>query len=109
MQTVNVRDKDRGCEQEKKEVAGKEVRAPEREFDNLDDELPCRLRHRIGPEASSVPLARPPRPICLVVLELTREEHRDQDFVDGALNEDDSNQPKDGVSDIPQLQEPLWE
>ena len=58
-------------------------------------------------KTSSVPLASPPSQVGLVVFELTREEHGDDDFVDSALDENDGNKTKNGVSDIPEFEEPL--
>ena len=58
-------------------------------------------------ESTTVPLARPPCAVGLVVLELTREEDGDEDFVHGTLNGDDCDQPKYGVRCVPELEEPL--
>ena len=58
-------------------------------------------------ETSSVPLASPPSQVGLVVFELTGEEHGDEDFVDSTLDENDGDKTKNGVSDIPEFEEPL--
>ena len=58
-------------------------------------------------ETSSVPLASPPSQVSLVVFELTGEEHGDEDFVDSTLDENDGDKTKNGVSDIPEFEEPL--
>ena len=41
------------------------------------------------------------------MLELTRQEHGDEHFVDGSLDVDDGDETKDRVRDIPRLEEPL--
>ena len=107
MQAVDVRHQDWRSQEEQENVTHEEVRAPERKLDDLHDELACRLRHRMRPETTAVPLARPPRAVRLVVLELAREEDRDEDLVDRALDEDDRDEAEDGVRNVPELQEPL--
>ena len=107
MEAVDVGDEDGRGEDEEEDVAHEEVRAPERQLDDLDDELARGLRHRVRAEAAAVPLARPPRAVRLVVLELAREEDGDEDLVDRALDEDDDDQTEDRVCDVPELQEPL--
>ena len=109
MEAVNIWYQDRRGEDEKKDMARQEVRAPQRQLDDLHDELARRLRHRVAAEAASVPLSGPPRPVRLVVFELTRQEHRDEDLVNGTLDVDDADQSEHGVRDIPELQEPLQE
>ena len=52
-------------------------------------------------------MARPPRWVRLLVLELTRKEDRDEAFLECTLDEDDRGETKYGVCDIPELQEPL--
>ena len=89
-------------------MADQEIRTPQRQLDNLDNELSCGLRHGMVSETSSVPLASPPRQVGLIVLELSREEDSDEDLVNGTLNVDDGDQPKNSMGDIPQLQEPLY-
>lgn len=88
-------------------MADEEVGAPEGEFDDLDDKLTRGLRQSMCAEAAAVPLARPPRPVRLVVLEFAREEHRDKELVDGALNGHDGDESQHGVRRVPKLEEPL--
>ena len=107
MEAVNIWYQDRRGEDEKKDMARQEVRAPQRQLDDLHDELARRLRHRGRAQAAAVPLARPPRPVRFIVLELTREEDGDEDLVDRALDEDDRDETEHGVCDVPQLEEPL--
>lgn len=97
MQTVNVRYQDWWRQKEKKEVTREEVRAPERQLDDLDDELPCWLRHRVRAKTATVPLARPPCTVGLIVLKLTRQEDSDENLVDGALDVDNGNETQNGV------------
>jgi hypothetical protein len=61
----------------------------------------------VGAETATIPFAGPPRPIGLIVLEFSRQQHRDHDFVNGALDSDDRTEAKDGVRCIPELDEPL--
>lgn len=84
-------------------MARQEVGAPQRQLDDLDDELSRGLRHRICAKAAAVPLSGPPRPVRLVVLEFTRQEDGDEDLVESALDEDDSDQTQDGMRNVPQL------
>ena len=97
MKTIDVGYDDWGRQDEQEDVADEEVGAPERQLDDLDDELPCRLRHGVRSKTTTVPLARPPRAIGLVVLKLTRQEDSDEDLVDGALDVDNGNETQNGV------------
>ena len=58
-------------------------------------------------ESTSVPLARPPRQVGLVVFEFSGQEDGDEHLVDGTLDVNDANKTEDRVRNIPQLQEPL--
>ena len=107
MKSISIRDEDRRREHEQQEVSNEEVGAPQAKLDDLDNELTRRLRHDMRAQPTAVPLARPPRAVRLVVLELTREEDRDEDLVDRALDEDDRDEAEDGVRNVPELQEPL--
>ena len=42
------------------------------------------------------------------MLKLAGQEDRDEDLVDGTLDEDDADETKDGVRDVPELEEPLF-
>ena len=107
MEAVKVWNEERGCEHEEEEVSKKDITAPEWKFDDLHDKLSSRLRHSMGTESTSIPLASPPSTIGFIMLELTWKEYRDEEFEDGALNVDDSNQTKYRMRSIPELQEPL--
>ena len=107
MKTVDVGYQDGWRQDKQEEVADEEVGAPEGQLDDLHDEFARRLRHGMRAQATAVPLARPPCPIRLVVLELTREEHRDEDLVKRALDEDNRDETKHRMRDVPELQEPL--
>ena len=108
MEAVNIWYQDRRGEDEKKDMARQEVRAPQRQLDDLHDELARGLRHRVAAKAPSVPLSGPPRPIRLVVLELAGEEDRDENLVHCPLDENNTNEAEHRVCDVPQLQEPLY-
>ena len=54
-------------------------------------------------EVPSIPPSGPPGLVCLVVFELSRQENRDQDLVDGTLDENYGNETEDGVRGIPEL------
>ena len=58
-------------------------------------------------EATAVPLASPPSPVGLVVLEFTGQTRRNEDLGDGSLNRDGGDQTEDGMRDVPQLEIPL--
>ena len=92
MQTINVRDEDRRGQEEEEDVAHEEVRAPQRQFNDLHDELTRGLGHGMRAEAAAVPLARPPRAVRLVMLEFTRQEHGNQELVNRTLDMNDRNE-----------------
>ena len=79
----------------------------ETHLDELDDELSSRLAHDSVAESSVVPHSRPPRSVRLVVLELSREERRDQELVQRTLDRDRSENTEDRVRRVPRLEEPL--
>ena len=108
MQTIDVRKDDGRRKDKHQDVTHEEVGAPERQLDDLDHELARRLRHRVRAKTAAVPLAGPPRTVRLVVLELTRKEHRDEDLVDRALDENNRDETEHGVRDITKFQEPLY-
>ncbi len=58
-------------------------------------------------ETDAPPFASPPCSVRLVVLELSGEEHRDDYFVNSSLNEDNCDQSKNCMGDVPKLEEPL--
>lgn len=65
------------------------------------------MRDRGVAEASTVPLTSPPCPVGFIVLELTGQEDRDKDFLNGPLDGDDGDDTKDSMGGIPEFQEPL--
>jgi hypothetical protein len=77
MKPVDVGYQYRGCQHEQEEVADQEVRAPEGQLNDLDDEFARWLRKHVRAEATTVPLARPPCPIGLIMFKFTRKKHRD--------------------------------
>jgi hypothetical protein len=107
MDTVKVRDHHRQSQQEQQQMPEENVGTPEGQLDNLDDEFSGRLRHDVGAETASIPLAGPPCSVGFVVLEFSSQEHRDHDFVDGALDSDDRDETKHRMRSIPKLKEPL--
>lgn len=58
-------------------------------------------------QAASVPSASPPSPVRFVVFELTRQEDRDENLVDGPLDSDHAYQPENRMRSVPCLKEPL--
>ena len=58
-------------------------------------------------EVPSIPPSGPPGFVGLVMFELTGQKDRDQNLVDGALNENYGDKTEDGVRGIPKFQEPL--
>ena len=107
MQLVNEGNECRRRQYDEQDMAHEEVGTPKGHLHDLDDELTRRLRESGASEATPVPLARPPRTVSLVVLVLTREEHRDEDLVQRALDEDDRDETEHGVRRVPELEEPL--
>ena len=107
MDAVDERYQRRDREEHQQEVAEQEVVRPERHLHNLDDEFASRLGHRRRAEAATVPLTGPPCAVRLVVLELTREEYRDEELLDRALDGHDGDDTQNCVRDIPKLKEPL--
>ena len=86
MQLVNEGNECRRRQYDEQDMAHEEVGTPKGHLHDLDDELTRRLRESGASKATPVPLARPPRTVSLVVLVLTREEHRDEDLLDRTLN-----------------------
>jgi hypothetical protein len=78
-------------------VTNQEVRAPEGKLNDLDNKFARRLRKYVSPEATAIPLARPPCPVGLVMLKFTREKYRDQYFVNGTLDCHNRDETKDGM------------
>ena len=58
-------------------------------------------------EAPTIPLTSPPCPVGLVVLELTGQEDRYKDLLNGPLDCNDGDDTEDGMGGIPEFQEPL--
>ena len=61
----------------------------------------------MGPETAAIPSTCPPCAVGFVMLELARQEHGNQDLVDGTLNGDNRNETKNRVRRVPGFQEPL--
>lgn len=106
MDLVHERDDERQRDEEQQDVANQEVRTPKRQLDDLDHELAGRLAERMRSQAPAVPLARPPRAVRLIVLELPRQEHGDEDLEDRTLDEDDGDHAQYSMRCVPQLEEP---
>ena len=107
VQPVHERNEHRHGHHDEQKVREQEVGRPERHLHDLHHELARRLRERRRAEPAPVPLARPPRPVGLLVLELTREEDRDEDLLDRPLDRDDRDDSQHRVRGIPELEEPL--
>jgi hypothetical protein len=107
MDAVHVGHKDRDGKHEEKEVTNDKVRTPKGQLNDLDDELAGRLGKSVVAETATIPATGPPRAIGLVVLEFTREEDRDKNLVDRTLDGDHRDESKDGVREVPELEEPL--
>ena len=88
-------------------MSSEEVGAPQGQLDDLDNILARRLRHSVRAQPTAVPLAGPPRPVRLVVLELTREEDGDENLVNRPLDVDCCSDTHDGVRHVPRFKEPL--
>jgi hypothetical protein len=73
------------------------VRAPQRHFDDLDDEFTSRLRHGSGSKASAVPFPCPPCAIRFVMFIFSGQENGDQDLLYRSLDGDDGNDTEDGM------------
>ena len=107
MEPVEVWDENGRCEHEKKEVAKKEITAPERQFNNLHDEFSRGLRHHMGAQTATIPTTGPPSHVALVMLEFSRKEDRDENLVDGPLNGNHSDKSENCMGSVPSLEEPL--
>ena len=58
-------------------------------------------------QATAIPSPGPPSSVRYLKPELSREEHGDEDLVDGGLNEDDGDNAKHRVRCITALEAPL--
>ena len=103
MHLVDVGNQDGRCQHEQQNVPYQEVRAPQRELNDLDKEFSSWLRHDVHAEVPSVPPSSPPSLVGLVVFELSGQKNRDQDLVDGTLDENHGNKTEDGVRSIPKF------
>jgi len=71
VETVKVRNQNRRGQHEQEQVAKDEIRAPQRQFDDLDQKFSRRLRHEVCTQPSAIPPTSPPCAVCLVVFEFT--------------------------------------
>ena len=108
MDHVEVRNQDGDRQYEKQHVAHDKVRAPEGQLDDLDDEFSGRLRDNMAAKTTTGPPPAPPRPVALIVLELSSEQNRDKDLVNCSLDGDNRNKPEKGMPNVPTFEEPLW-
>ena len=69
MKPVDIRYQYRGSWHEQEEVADQEVRTPEGQLNDLDNEFTSWMREHVGTETMAVPFARPPCPIALIMFE----------------------------------------
>lgn len=90
----------------KEDVAEDEISGKEGTLDDLYEEFSQRLRNRMPAETRRPPLSAPPCSVCLVVLELTREEDGDDRFEERSLDGDSSKHADDDVRHPPSLQIP---
>lgn len=81
MYGIPIGDETRRSEYEQEEVGDQEVRCPERQFNNLDNEFSGWLRHDMVAQPATIPLSGPPCSVRLIMLELTREEYRYENLV----------------------------
>ena len=107
VQPVHERNEHRHGHHDEQKVREQEVGPPERHLHDLHHKRARGLRERGRAEAAAVPLARPPRAVCLLVLKLAREEHGDENLLDGTLDGDDGNDTEHSVRRVPELEEPL--
>ena len=66
-------------------------------LDDLDQELSSGLAESVTSKTAAVPAASPPSAVRLVVLDITRQEDRDDDLVDGALDGNNGDETQDCV------------
>ena len=107
VQPVHERNEHRHGHHDEQKVRQQEVGRPERHLHDLDDEFTSGLREGRRAESTTVPLARPPGAVSLLVLQLTREEHGDEDLLDRTLDGDDGDDAEHRVRSVPELKEPL--
>ena len=84
------------------------VGALDGQLNDLDDEFTSRLRDNMAAKTATGPLPAPPRPVALIVLELSSEQNRDKDLVNCPLDGDNRNKSKKGMTNAPTFEEPLW-
>lgn len=77
-------------------------------LDRLYNKLSRRLAQRVAAEAAVEPNTRPPCPVGLVVLELARQEYRNEDLEYAPLDGYDGDEAEDGVRGVPAFEEPLY-
>jgi hypothetical protein len=113
MQAIEVRDEDTRRQEDEENVSHEEVGAPKRHLHDFDDEFTGRLRKGRATEAASVPAARPPSTVGLVMLVLTGEDDGDENLLDRPLDGDDADDTQNRMRRVPQFKEPLkkreWE
>lgn len=107
MQLVHERDEHRRRHDYQQNVCKQEVGRPEGHFHDLHHEFASGLGECRRAEAAAVPLAGPPGAVSLLVLQLTREEHGDENLLDRTLDGDDGDDTEYRVRRIPKLKEPL--
>lgn len=90
-------------------MSEQQIRAPERQFNDLDNEFAGGLGHDMRSKAAAIPTPSPPCSICFIVLKLSREENGNKYFVDGPLDVNQTNQPEHCMRCVPSLQKPLDE
>ena len=71
VEAVKVRDQNRRGQHEQEQMAEDKIRAPQRQFDDLDQKFSRRLRHDVCTQPPAIPPTRPPGAVCLVVFEFT--------------------------------------
>lgn len=101
MQAVHEGDQSGWRQYDQEDVRQEEVRRPQGHLHNLDNEFSSRLRHGRGTQATAIPFTSPPSTIGLVMFEFTSKEDGDKEFLNGALNGDDSNDTKHGMGSVP--------
>jgi len=84
-------------------MSNQEVWTPQWEFNDLDKEFSSWLRHNMHTKVSSIPPSSPPSLVGLIMFEFTGQKNWDQDLVDGTLDENHSNETKNGMWCIPEF------
>lgn len=106
MKSVKVRDNRGDSKEEQQDVTDYKVCRIQSHFNSLNHKLSSRLRESVRSQTPVEPNTSPPRSVCLVMLELSRQEDGNENLEDTPLNSNDRNDTENGMTRVPELEEP---